>query len=215
MSPVRYKRNRTFMFMLITSFLFFQCSEDTSDELPNDEERPVDAEALRISFQAEGEDPISLIATKWEGQNTNFFFPEGFPNEVEDLVLTNEVTYELNIELGNLSDLDSLNQTIAENKEDFQVFFAYQENIFEIPAASQGNIEEVGGDISYLDFDSNNLPVGLRSTWKPNINGGGIFNTPIRFVLIQLDEEKTPLTSIDDGTVIFDLSLDVDIFRSE
>jgi|GEM_PF-1774623 len=122
------------------------------------------------------------------------------------LNLLESTEYTLSIEVQNT--INNVNSTslIQQNNDDFLFFFAFVDDNFTSPAGD-GNIDSRQDPMNYNDFDGNNLPVGLSTSWQAEcaeIASPGSFQ-----VILQYQPSKTSTSSSSMGTTEFDINWDV------
>ena len=110
------------------------------------------------------------------------------------LLESTEYTLAITLNNGN-NDITGEVSALAES---LQFFFAPDEDLFE-------------GDATYQDSDSNNLPIGLSTLWTSGCVEGDDLSGDFRLTLNALIGTKAASSSIDDGTLLLDITWDISV----
>lgn len=135
---------------------------------------------------------------------------------VQELVIQNEInlglgkTYTLTYEIFNNLETpgEDIGQEIAEEDDEHQIFFSFSDGAFSDPAGD-GNIDNASDAINYNDFDGDNNPVGLNTTWTTSNTALSSGNFTVR--LQHQPDEKTSTSGATDGETDFDLTFVLNI----
>ncbi|MCB0669755.1 MAG: T9SS type A sorting domain-containing protein, partial [Saprospiraceae bacterium] len=124
---------------------------------------------------------------------------------LDDIVLLENTTYTLSIMVENSIEGENITDEIMEESDEHMFFFAFTEGIFSDPSGD-GNVDSRGDSVHYLDFDANELPVGLSTQWSTQTAMG---NGTFRIVLKHQPEVKSGSSTIDDGGTDIDLTFNL------
>ena len=196
----QHKLGHLLMLLLILS-IGISCQEAEAPEEENETEIFTDVELI---FTAEDGTVIRALAedpTGGLGLNSTF--------TVQPFTLKANTTYTLTFEMLNrlVTPVEDVQEEILDEADEHQVFFEFTNNAFTNPTGS-GNIQDRNGAINYLDFDQNNLPLGLRTRWT---TGGPLENGTFRVWLAHQPGVKTPNSSAQDGDVDWDITFPMTI----
>lgn len=190
--------------LLAALFIFsvvFACSEAEAPEEENETEVFTDVELI---FTAEDGSVVRALAqdpTGGLGLNSSF--------TVQPITLKSNTTYTLTFELLNrlVAPVENVQEEIVDEDDEHQIFFEFTNGAFSSPTGN-GNIQNRNGEINYLDFDRNSLPVGLRTRWT---TAGLLQNGTFRVWLAHQPGVKTPTSTANDGDVDFDITFQLSI----
>lgn len=189
------------LMLLFMLSIGFSCQEAEAPEEENEVEIFTDVELIFTAddgtvIRALAEDPTGGLAV-----NSAF--------TVQPFTLKANTTYTLTFELLNrlVSPVEDVQLEIKDEDDEHQMFFEFSNNAFSSPTGN-GNIQDRNGAINYLDFDQNNLPVGLRTSWT---TAGPLENGTFRVWLAHQPGVKTPTSSAQDGDVDFDITFQMTI----
>ncbi|WP_291781118.1 hypothetical protein [Cecembia sp.] len=194
------KLSQLLMLMLILT-IGFSCQEAEAPEEENEVEIFTDIELIFTAedgtvVRALAEDPTGGLAV-----NSSF--------TVQPFTLKANTTYTLTFELLNrlVTPVEDVQEEILDEADEHQMFFEFTNNAFASPTGN-GNIQDRNGAINYLDFDQNDLPLGLRTSWT---TGGPLENGTFRVWLAHQPGVKTAFSSVNDGDVDFDITFSMTI----
>ncbi|MEM6397589.1 MAG: GTP cyclohydrolase [Bacteroidota bacterium] len=129
---------------------------------------------------------------------------------ISSINLTRNTTYTLTYEIENgLESLqDDVVGLILEENDENQLFYSFTDGAFVNPTGD-GNIDTASDPINYLDFDRNNNPLGLETSWATGSTPvlGGEFTVRLQ----HQPGEKTATTGADIGETDFDLTFVLNI----
>lgn len=94
--------------------------------------------------------------------------------------------------------MDDITNLITAGADNHQVFFQPTGSVF-------------SSDITTLDTDGQNLPLGLSNQWTTECTAAGDVSGVVRVVLTDLTGIKSAASTIADGTALFDLSWTVTV----
>ncbi|MEM9681376.1 MAG: T9SS type A sorting domain-containing protein, partial [Bacteroidota bacterium] len=158
-------------------------------------------------------DKVTLIFSPADGSFPTIseaIDPDGpGPLSIQPLPITlmQNTTYNLSIELENTIEGEDITEEIEEEAEEHQFFFQFTDNIFSDPI-EDGNFDDRDDPINYVDFDDNNLPVGLSTTWTTS-NASEVGTLRIR--LKHQPGIKSDMSTADDGGTDIDLTWDISL----
>jgi len=118
--------------------------------------------------------------------------------------LIENTEYEMSIELFNAIEMEDITEEIEEEDDEHQFFFAWTGDLFTDPTGN-GNADNRDDTVRYVDFDENNLPVGLSTQWTTSMSVTGEF----RVVLKHQPDLKSDTTTINAGGTDVDLTWDI------
>jgi hypothetical protein len=154
------KINRLFyLFLLLGLGLFVSCSDD-EDPTPVDGVDEEEISKIVLTFTPDnGEDAVTATWLDADGEGGN-------DPTIEEIELEEDVTYALTMTLTNTlgSEDEDITAEISEEAEEHMFFFSFSEGYFTDPTGD-GNADNRDDAINYVDKDSNDLPVGLETTW--------------------------------------------------
>lgn len=194
------------------ALVFVSCDNDdntlAAPEAENDVEVITDV-TLIFTNAADATDVVTATATDTDGSGIEEL-------KVSDAVnLKANTTYNLSLEIQNsLAEGEEANiaAEILEEADEHQLFYGFTAGAFSNPMGD-GNIDETeAGAVNYTDFDDNNLPIGLTTTWTTASASTGNF----RVVLQHQPAEngvavKTATSDAADGDRDFDLNFVLNI----
>ena len=110
--------------------------------------------------------------------------------------------YQLSITLTNSIEGEDITEEIMEEDDEHMFFFEWTDDMFADPNGN-GNADNRDDAVNYVDFDENNLPVGLLTDWTTKLEmSTGTF----RVVLKHQPDIKSETSTIDDGGTDVDLT---------
>ncbi|MEL6190909.1 MAG: T9SS type A sorting domain-containing protein [Bacteroidota bacterium] len=166
-------------------------------ECENEEEIITD---VKLTFTPDGGgDPIVAAAQDPDGEGALDLVV------LDDIVLLQNTTYTLSVELTNSIEGEDITEEIEEEDDEHQFFFGWTGDVFSSPTGD-GNIDNRDDDINYLDEDENGLPVGLSTSWTAadGVNSG-IFN----IILKHQPDIKDDMSTSEDGGTDIDLEFNI------
>lgn len=124
---------------------------------------------------------------------------------LDDIELKENTLYRLELSLSNELEGEDLTDEIREEDDEHMFFFAFSEGIFSDPSGD-GNVDNRSDTIRYLDFDENNLPVGLTTEWQTaaSMNSG-----TFQIILKHQPQIKSTTSTVDDGNTDIDLTFNI------
>ncbi|MEL7119341.1 MAG: T9SS type A sorting domain-containing protein, partial [Bacteroidota bacterium] len=120
---------------------------------------------------------------------------------IENIELEQNTTYELQIELLNTVADEVVTEEIMEEDDEHQFFFAWTDGLFADPMGN-GNIDNRDDAVNYNDFDGNNNPLGLSTTWTTSSE---LLQGTFTVLLKHQPDVKTDMSTSDDGETDFRL----------
>lgn len=124
---------------------------------------------------------------------------------LDEIDLLESTEYQLSIQVMNSIEGEDITEEIMQEADEHMFFFAFTEGIFSDPPGD-GNVDSRGDSIHYLDFDENDLPVGLSTQWSTQTAMG---NGTFRIVLKHQPDVKSATSTIDDGGTDIDLTFNL------
>lgn len=204
------KRNKLYtlkhlaLYLLPLLLIVGACDDDDDPPEENDAEVLTDA---RLVFTNTGDagDVVAARAQDPDGKGAQEL------QILDAITLRASTTYRLTIELENAldpDDVESISEEVAEEDDEHQFFFQFSGGAFSDPAGN-GNFDNRDDPVNYVDFDENNNPVGLTTTWTTNSDAlaGGSF----RVRLQHQPDLKSATTTVNDGDTDIDLTFVLNI----
>ncbi|MGY6559630.1 MAG: hypothetical protein ACXIT9_10175 [Nitritalea sp.] len=192
----------TLLLAVLMIGLGFACSEAEAPEEENEVEIFTDVELI---FTAE--DGSHVVRALAEDPTGGLALNSAFT--VAPITLRPNTAYVLTFELLNrlVSPVEDVQEEIRDEDDEHQIFFEFTENVFSDPMGI-GNIQNRNGAINYLDFDDNDLPVGLETRW---VTGAPVTGAAFRVWLAHQPGVKTATSTAQDGDVDFDITFELNI----
>lgn len=192
--------------MLMILIFATSCSSDDEGVTPPEEENPVE-EFTNIEFIFTNvNDPNDATRGIWEDK-------DGF-GPMEPVIIQNpefkaNTTYKLTfiMESRLVTPVEDVTEDILDEDDEHQMFFQFSESLFSNPTGI-GNIINRDGEINYLDFDDNGLPLGLETEWT---TGDEQTNATFRAVLGHQPGVKSETSSWDSGDIDWDITFTIDV----
>lgn len=184
------------LLLAILPFYFISCSDDDVPEAENEEEIITD---ITLTFTGGGE-TITATAQDPDGEG---------PEDIEvtsSINLSANTEYTLAIELENSIEGESITEEVEEEGDEHMFFFAFTEGLFSDPAGD-GNTDNRGDAVNYVDTDADGQPVGLSTTWTTADAGNGSF----RVILKHQPGVKTATSTSSDGETDVDLTWTISV----
>jgi hypothetical protein len=125
--------------------------------------------------------------------------------------LSSGKTYSLSISMINgLVDAGSpghdLTSEIVAEADEHIIYFSWTNNVFSDPTGN-GNIDNRGDDVNYLDDDGSGLPLGVFTSWTAGPVSSGSF----RVLLKHQPETKSATSASTDGETDLDITFPINI----
>ena len=189
--------------LLAIPFLYFSCNDD--DDIPE----PINEEEVITTMT------VTLAAHDGSGVVIMQTYDQDGEGPVEPVVtvsgpLSSATSYSGSIQwLNELEDpAEDITEEILEEADEHQVFFEFTEDIFTDPLGV-GNIGDVDGKVNYNDYDDNENPLGLSTTWTTSAESfqEGTF----RVMLMHQPGSKSDTSTSEDGDADFDLEFVINI----
>lgn len=194
------------LFMLMMLIFATSCSSDDDGVAPPAEENPVE-EFTNIEFTFTNiEDENDVTKGIWE--DVDGFGPIA-PVILQHPQFKANTTYKLTFVMENrlVDPVEDLVEEIQDEDDEHQFFFMFDESLFSDPEGI-GNIEDRDGQINYLDFDENGLPLGLETLWT---TAGAQQNAMFRAVLGHQPGVKSATSTWDSGDIDWDITFDINV----
>ena len=199
MIKLRTFKNSFFLLAGLTcgTFLLSSCGDD-EPEAENVEEIITDA---TLTFTPEGGGAqVTATAVDPDGEGVQGLQVSG------PIQLAANTTYTLTIDLVNGLENESISEEVEEEADEHMLFFGFSNNLFLDPLGN-GNVDNRSDDVNYNDADSNNLPLGLETSWTTGDTGSGTF----RVILKHQPDIKTVTSSSEDGESDMDITWTLNI----
>ncbi|MFN6946406.1 MAG: hypothetical protein ACK4ND_15770 [Cytophagaceae bacterium] len=196
--------NKLGIFLLLALFSLAACIKE--DIAPPIEENEVE-EFTYIEFIFTNQNtPGDVVKGIWEDEDG--FGPKE-PVILQHPVLKTGQTYILTYVMENrlMNPVENVLEEIKDEEDEHQLFYAFDENVFASPVGI-GNIHDRNGVINYLDFDENNLPIGLKTEWT---TGAPVENAKFRAVLAHQPGVKSATSSYDSDDIDWDITFNLTI----
>jgi hypothetical protein len=173
---------------------------------PVKEEVPELITKVTLTFSpTTGGSPIVTSATDPDGEGVQDIQVDGSINL--DAGTTYSMTLELINGLAQPSDpAYNITEEVEEEADEHLFFFSWSENIFADPAGD-GNIDSRGDALNYEDEDTNNLPLGLETSWTTGTAVSGSF----RVVLKHQPDLKSETSDANTGETDLDITFDIHV----
>lgn len=193
-------KNHIFLFIAFLSISMLPGCESND---PKKEDVPETITKVTLKFEGGGQQLV-VTATDPDGEGIQSIKTDGV------IAFQKSTTYKLTISLINgLADpndaaYDVSNEVKSEGDE-HMIFFGWSGAGFVLPQGN-GNIDARADELSYADFDGNNLPLGLETNWQTgsvNVNNG-----KFRIILKHQPGLKTETSSSSDGETDLDVTFD-------
>lgn len=102
---------------------------------------------------------------------------------LDEITLDVNKTYTLSYEIFNNLETpgEDIGAEVSEEADEHQIFYSFTDGAFADPTGD-GNIDNAADGVNYDDFDSQNRPVGLQTTWTTSATqlSGGFFTTRLQ-----------------------------------
>ena len=193
--------------MIILTAGIFVIASCKKEELKAPEEENVVEEFTNIEFIFTNvNDPNDVSKGIWEDEDG--FGPQE-PAILQHPTLKADETYKLTFLMENrlVSPVENVLEEIMDEDDEHQIFFAFDAGMFSSPSGV-GNIADNSGEINYLDFDDNGLPLGLETEWT---TAGAVTGAKFRAVLAHKPDVKGPNSAWNSGDIDWDIEFSIDI----
>ncbi len=191
--------------MLFSAAVLTSCDDDddvTTPPIENEEEVITDLKLIFTNTQ----DPSDVVMAAAQD-------PDG--DGVLELEILDSVylginkTYTLTMEIFNNleSPGEDIGAEIAAEDDEHQIFFSFTDGSFSDPMGD-GNFDDYADPVNYNDFDGNNLPLGLNTTWTTGSNTVSMGSFRVR-LQHQPDGIKQAGSTVNDGDTDFDLDFEL------
>ncbi|MEM6700105.1 MAG: T9SS type A sorting domain-containing protein, partial [Bacteroidota bacterium] len=170
------------------------------DAPPCENEEEVITDVTLTFTPEDGGSPITASAQDPDGQGPLDL------QILDDIILEQNKEYTLTVALLNAIEGEDITEEIMEEDDEHQFFFAFTDGYFASPTGD-GNADDRNDPINYNDFDENNLPVGLSTSWTTSnaMDTDGTF----RIVLKHQPGVKDENSTINDGGTDIDLTFNI------
>lgn len=204
MRTIEFLQKYSLLLLLAVGVLFVTgCGDDEEPEPENEVEVITDVK-LVFTNTADASDVVEASAKDPDGEGVQELDILG------PITLGADKTYTLTYEIFNNLETpgEDIGKEIEEEDDEHQLFFSFTEGAFTDPAGN-GNIDTAADDINYNDFDDNNNPVGLSTTWTTSTTA--LTDGRFRVVLKHQPDVKTSTSGFNDGDTDFDLEFVLNI----
>ena len=191
------KNNYLFTFGLVLLSLFMSCSDDEVPEAENVEEA---IDKVTLTFSADGADNLVFTAIDPD--------VAGWANVTyQDIELKSNTEYTLDIKLEYTVENENVTEEIEEEADEHMFFFSFTDGMFTSPSGD-GNVDNRDHPINYEDKDSNNFPLGLKTTWE---TGDAIADKTFNVILKHQPDLKTATSTSTTGSSDIDLTWKISV----
>lgn len=185
------------LFVLSSAIIFWRCDND--DPVKEDVPELITKASLTFTPTAGG-NPIVVTATDPDGDGVQDIQIDG------PITLAANTSYTMSIELINglaqpSDPAYNVSDEVEEEGDEHMFFFSWSNNAFTTPAGN-GNIDNRGDAVNYLDEDVNGLPLGLETSWTTAAASSGQF----RVVLKHQPELKSETSESSTGETDLDIT---------
>lgn len=195
---------RLILLWLVTTIVSIAaCYDDDAESICNCVEA-ITKVTLIFTNNSDSTDVVRSVAEDPDGQGVEELVVLGSIDLATNTTYT--LTYE--IEEGFESPAEDFVEIIKVEKDEQQFFYSFTEGAFSDPTGN-GNIDNASDSINYLDFDCNNYPLGLETTWTTSATT--IADGQFKARLNQQPGEKTATSGADVGESDFDLTFVLNI----
>ncbi len=177
--------------------------EDAPDAPPCENEEEIITDVTLTWTPVDGGAPIVARAQDPDGEG-----PQDL-QVLDDIELVESTEYTLTIELRNEIEGEDITEEIMEEDDEHMFFFAWADELFVSPAGN-GNVDNRPDPVGYNDFDENNLPVGLSTSWETEC-GEEITSGTFRVILKHQPGIKSETSTAQDGGTDVDLLFTVNV----
>lgn len=125
----------------------------------------------------------------------------------QGIELIEGVEYILTMRMNNTVAGENITEEIVMEAAEHQIFFEFTNDIFSNPTGN-GNIDNRDDAVNYNDFDSNQLPVGINTTWT---TGGHQDGGSFRILLKHQPDEKSATSTSTTGGTDLDITFPLDV----
>ena len=122
---------------------------------------------------------------------------------LDEIQLLESTEYTLSITLSNEIAGEDITEEISSEADEHMFFFAFSDEVMQSPSGD-GNIDNRQDPINYLDFDENELPLGLSTRWVTACTDETISGM-FQLILKHQPDIKTTTSGINDGSTDLDL----------
>ena len=168
------------------------------DAPPCENEEEIITDVTLTFTPTDGGEPVTARAQDPDGEG-----PQDL-QILDEIVLQENIEYELSIELLNAIEGEDITEEIMEEDDEHLFFFEWTEGVFTDPTGN-GNVDNRDDLVNYNDFDENNLPVGLSTSWTPAASQSGTF----RVILKHQPDIKSATSTVEDGGTDVDLTWNI------
>lgn len=192
------------LLVIITTISSFTACYDDDAESVCDCVQAITKVTLVFTNNSDSTDVVRAVAEDPDGQGVEELV-------VQDAInLNTNTTYILTYEMeeGFESPAEDFVEIVEEEKDDNQFFYSFTDGAFSDPTGN-GNIDNPLDSINYLDFDCNNLPLGLETTWTTSATA--VADGQFKARLNHQPDLKTTTSGADVGEFDFDLTFVLNI----
>ncbi len=194
------KQLLTLLSFLLVTLIFTSCGDDDAPAAENEEE-VIDKVTLTFFPPTGGGAAVVQTATDPDGEGPASLAPDGA------ISLADSTTYTLFLKFEFTEEGEDITEEIEEEDDEHMVFFAFTDGIFSDPSGD-GNVDARADDINYEDFDDNQDPLGLETTWT---TGAASSSNTFRVLLKHQPGEKSATSSSTDGETDVDITWTLNI----
>jgi Trk K+ transport system NAD-binding subunit len=177
--------------------------EDDVNAPPCENEEEIITDVVLTFTPVDGGTPITATAQDPDGEGPLDL------QIVNDIELVESTEYMMSITLTNSIEGEDITEEIMEEDDEHMFFFAFTDEVFTSPAGD-GNVDNRPDPVNYNDFDENNLPVGLSTSWETECGDEAATGT-LRVILKHQPDIKSTTSTVDDGGTDVDLTWTVNV----
>jgi hypothetical protein len=177
--------------------------DDDPDAPPCENEEEIITDVILTFTPVGGGTPVTAAAQDPDGEG-----PQDL-QILDDIELVESTEYILTMELLNSIEGEDITEEIMEEDDEHMFFFAFTDEVFVSPAGD-GNVDNRPDPVNYNDFDENNLPVGLNTSWETEC-GEETTSGTFRVILKHQPGIKSETSTVNDGGTDVDLTWTINV----
>ncbi|WP_420319198.1 hypothetical protein [Ekhidna sp.] len=184
---------------LVFTLVLSSCGDD---DLPPEENEEEVIDRVTLTFTPDdGGTTVVATATDPDGEGVENF-------ETQTINLAINTSYDLAISIENTQEGENITEEIEAEAEEHMFFFSFTDGIFSDPSGN-GNIADREGTVNYDDYDTNDNPVGLSTTWFTA--GASPGDGEFRILLKHQPDVKSATSTSNDGETDIDITWTINI----